>query len=314
MTSPNTTIQRRELGEIASEYALVESQRKFIGLKLMPIFNTALQSGNYTNIPIEEMLKPRKTKRAPRGAYNRGNWEFEQPSYATQEYGWEEVVDDSDARNYRSYFDAEQLSTRLATDVILRDQEERIADVVEGLTANNVSVKWSEAATATPRADVQAGIKSIMNATGEMPDTLQITWQTFQYLLITDEVTNNVKYTNPITMMGFEAQKQALATYLGVSKIEVGNAIKNGADEGATFSASQLWTDSRGCLLVTAQGDFDTKPAFGRSMLWTGDSPTNVVIETYREEQVRGEIVRARQNLDELVLNTTAAYSFGNLA
>ena len=42
---------------------------------------------------------------------------------ACVEYGWEEVVDDSQARNYRSYFDAETIGAQIATDVLLREQE-----------------------------------------------------------------------------------------------------------------------------------------------------------------------------------------------
>jgi hypothetical protein len=313
MPSPNTTIQRRELNELAQEYALEKSRTMFSGLEIMPIYETMLQSGNYPSIPIEEMLKPRDTRRSAKGAYNRGDWAFEQPNFSTKENGWEEVVDDAEARNYASYFDAEAQSTRICMDVLLRAQEVRIAAVQAAQTAHAVSVKWSTAATATPQKDIETGQKTIMNATGMLPDTLQITWQTFKNCLRTDRVTDALKYTSPVEGKGFEAQKAALATFFGVPRIVVTNAIKNGSKEGATFSASNIWNDAYGLLCITGSGDL-SEPIWGRTMLWTGDSPDNVVVESYREENVRGEIIRCRQNTQELVVNASAGYLLTNLA
>jgi len=313
MPSPTTTIQRRDLGDVVSEYALARSRDTFAGLQIMPIFNTALQSGNFPIIPVEQMLKPRSVKRAPRGGYNRGDWQFEQGNYACEEYGWEEVVDDSLAANYADYFTAESVSAMIATDVILREQEKRIQAAADTAASNAVGTKWSVAATATPRANVKAGIKKVSQETGIMPDTFVCTWQTFQNLLNTTEVLDATKYTNPLTMNGFEAQKQLIATYLGVSRVIVTNAISNSANEGATFAASQIWNDANGYLVVTNAGALDSSPAWGRSMLWTGDSPNNINVESYREDAVRGTVVRVRHYVDEKILNTTCMYRLTNL-
>jgi len=315
MPSPVTTIQRRDLAETVSEYALEQSRSTFAGLRMMPIYDVALQSGNYPVIPVEQILKPRDVKRAPRGGYNRGDWGFEQGDYTCVEYGWEEVVDDTLARNYRSYFDAETIATRIGTDVLLREQEKRIKTIAEASTAHAASVKWSVAATATPRANVVAGIKTIVNATGLLPNLFVCTWQTFQYLINTTEVIDATKYGgSQLNTRGYDAQKSAIAQYFGVNEVLVVNAVENGGKEGAAFSASQVWADANGFLVVSNGGSIEAGPSWGRSMLWRDDSPSNVNVESYREDAVRGTIVRVRHYVDEKELNANCIYRLSNLA
>jgi len=318
MPSPTSTIQRRDLGDLVSEYALERSRESFIGLELMPSLGVMLQSGNYPIIPVEEMLKPRDTKRNPRGGYNRGDWGFEQGNFATEEFGWEELVDDSLAKNYGSYFEAEAISARIATDVLLRGQEARIQTLADTAYANAVSVKWSTSATATPRKNIEAGIKSINQNTGMLPNVFACTWQTFNNLIKTNEVLEATKYTGggAITMSGFERQKEMIAEYFGVDRVIVSNAVQNGNNEGSTsgFSATQIWNDAYGYLVVTSAGPIESGPSWGRSFLWTDDSPNNVNIESYRDEEVRGEVIRARHNTDEKILNSSCMYRLTNLA
>ena len=48
-----------------------------------------------------------RSDRQSGGSYGRGDYEFEDVYYATKEQGWEEPVDDRDAKMYADYFDAE---------------------------------------------------------------------------------------------------------------------------------------------------------------------------------------------------------------
>ena len=313
MPGPLTTIQRRDLGEVVSEYALEASRVNFAGLQLMPLFSTPLQQGNFPVIPVEQIIKPRDVTRGNRGAYNRGDWGFDQGNYATTEKGWEEVVDDALAANYRSFFDAESWAARIATDVLLRAQERRISVIIESQAANAVTNPWSSANNATPRQDVQNGIQKIIDETGLLPDTLEITYKKFQDLLKTDELQETVKYTSALTLTGFANQKLQIANYLGVNNIVVVNAIQNVNDEGLAFNPNQIWSNNKGFLAITSLAGLESGPQFGRSFLWEDDSPDNVNVETYREEQVRGIVVRTRHWTDEKVLNVRAGYLLTNL-
>lgn len=314
MSHPVTIIQRRDLGDLVKEYALEKSEQLFIGLQLMPIFNTALQSGNYPIIPIEQMLKPRNVNRASGGGYNRGDWQFKQGQYACVEKGWEEVVRQDMAKNYASYFDAEATSAMVAQDVILRAQEQRIASLIQSVTPTSASVSWKTKATATPKDDIETGIKHILDYTGVRPDTLQLTYNNFNFITRCDQFLDTAKYTSNPLAMGFEAQRTLVASFLGVSRILVGNAIVNSADEGLDFSPNQIWDDDRAFLCVTSSGPMENVPQWGRTIQWEDDSPQNVNAESYEEVQTNSDIIRVRHYNVEKILNPNCGYALDGLA
>ena len=110
------------------------------------------QNASYPKIPIEAVINIQDTKRGAEGEYNRGAWSFETDTYDCEEYGWEEPVDDVQAALYSDYFDAEAVSAEIASDVILRGHEKRVADIVQN-TANAagstaVANEWDDAANA----------------------------------------------------------------------------------------------------------------------------------------------------------------------
>lgn len=312
-----TTLQRADLGAIAYEYALEASQRGFIGLELLPIFDVPEQSADYPVIPIEALLKLQETTRAPRGNYNRSDYNFETGTYSCVEYGWEELVDDVEASLYRRYFDAEEVAVKRAVDTLLRGQEKRVADAVfntSNITGTaSVSVEWSTI-TATPRADVKTAKAAMRAASGLIPNVMAMSYKVFQNILVITEVCSALQYTNPIQIGAIEAQKSVLAQYFGVDRLIVGDAIRSSAKKGQSFSLADIWDDEYVLLARVSSGGQDLRePCLGRSFLWTADSPQNLVTEQYREEQKRSNVYRVRHNIDEAFIFTGAGYLMANI-
>lgn len=314
----STTLQRPDLGAVAYEYMLEASERGFIGLSILPIFPVEKQSADYPKIPIEALIKIPETKRSPKGNYNRGDYEFETGTYACEEYGWEEPVDDGQAALYRRFFDAEEIATRRAVDIILRGQEARISAAVFN-TGNitgtaNVGTEWSTVATCTPRADVEANKLSMRAASGLLADTMVISYKVFRCLMRTAEILAAFRYTNPVELGGEEVQKALLAQYFGIGRVLVGGAIKDSAKKGQAVSIADLWDDEYCGLFKVSDGGQDLRePCLGRTFLWTADSPSNLVTEQYREEQTRSWVYRVRQNVDEAFIFTGAGWLIGNI-
>ncbi|MFA6148660.1 MAG: major capsid protein [bacterium] len=306
-----TTVGRPDLGAIAYEYLLEASQRGFIGLEIFPIFDVTEQSAQYPIIPLEALLKVPDTSRAPRGAYNRGDWEFEMGNYACRENGWEEPVDDSEANLYRRYFDAEEVATRRAVDILLRSQEIRCAGKAFSTAAlpdSAVGVAWSTAATATPRADVSTAKTNMRNSSGLEPNVIAMSKATFDALLLTKEIMDVFRYTNPIEIGGFEAQRRIMAMYFGVDRILVGNAIRDTAKKGKDAVIADIWNKNVVGLFTVGGGPDLRQPVLGRTFLWTAESPQNLTTESYREEKRRSNIYRVRQHTDEAYVFTGAGY------
>lgn len=314
----STTVQRPDLGAIAYEYMQEASQRGFIGLSVMPIFETPLQSSDYPIIPIEALLKLKDTGRAPRGKYNRGDWEFETGTYACKEDGWEEPVDDTEAALYRRFFDAEVIATQRAVDIILRGQEKRIAAAVFNVAnitqTADVAIPWNTAATAVPLANVTAAKTALRNATGLEANVGVCSKKVFDNLMLTAEIQTAFRYTNPIENKSYAAKVALLAQYFDLATILVAGVMYDSAKEGVASSLADIWDDEYFGLFRVSGGGPDLKePCVGRTFLWTGDSPQNLVIEQYREEQSRSNIYRCRQNTDSAFIFTGAGYLIGNV-
>lgn len=313
-----TTVQRPDLGTIAYEYMQEASQRGFIGLSVLPVFETPLQSADYPVIPVEALLKLKDTARAPRGKYNRGDWEFEMGTYACKENGWEEPLDDSEANLYRRFFDAEVIATQRAVDIILRRQEQRIAAAVFNVAnitqTAAVSIEWSTAATATPRANVSAAKTALRNATGLDANVGVASRKVFDNLMLTKEITDAFRYTNPIEIGGYEAQARIAAQYFGLDKLLIGGAVYDSAKEGVAASIADLWDDEYFGVFKVSNGGMDLRdPCLGRTFLWTGDAPQNIVTEMYRDDTIRSNIYRCRQNTDSAFVFTGAGYLLSNI-
>jgi hypothetical protein len=304
-----SAIRRPDLGIMIMEY--VETQGAgmgFIGLEVMPVFRTPEQSGIYPVIPKEALLKIPKTSRAPRGAYNRGDYEYERGTYTTSENGWEEPIDDTE----RKMFDAEApgaadfIAVLRATKTILRAQEKRIADKVfddSVFTAHSVSNEWDDPDNATPFDDVNDGILSFRSACGMLPDALIISYTTFLNLKRCDQIIDQVKYTFP----GIDINKMTsaqLAQAFDVPRVLIGGAVYDSSKPGTATSISDLWDEEYAALVKIGAGEDVMEPCVGRTFLWTEDSPENPVVEQYREEDIRSDVFRCRHNTDEAYIQS----------
>lgn len=302
---------RPDLGAAVREFR-EGPQLGFIGLEVMPIFRTAKNSSTYPVIPKEALLKIEDVDRAPRAAYQRGDWEYERGYYTTLEKGWEEPIDDVESELFgqEAPREAEMVATERAWNHIMRAQEKRIADLVFTASATNfathdVSNEWDKysSASADPVGDVKDGIVAFKNQCGSPPDTLIISFDTFHDIPRCAAVQDLLKYTYPgIDLANMTAP--ILAALFGVPRVLVAGAVYDSSGKGNDASITDLWDHEYAMLCKTASGQDITEPCIGRTFLWTEDSPTNPIVETYREEQTRSDIIRVRHYVGETLIKS----------
>lgn len=297
-------------------YEAVDPADAFIGLRVLPLFRVDLQTGQYPVIPPEVMFSIPNTKRSARGEYHRSDWEWQWDTYATSENGWEEPVDDREVNLYRQYFDAEVAAGIRALKIILRGQEQRIAGMVfneSNFTAHAVVNEWDDHANATPIDDVKKGRKAIHDTIGVEPNTLIIAYSTFLDLGLCDQIVDRIKYTTPAVQRG-DIAVPLLAQAFGVSQILVGGGLFNKAKKGQDADLSGIWSNEYAMLCRVSEGPMlGNEPELGRTFLWTPESPTNTVVESYRDERVRGDVIRVRHDTDEEFISTECAYLMSNI-
>ena len=323
MPSPTTalTTLRPDLASFL-EYDLESDRAGYIASKVFPVIDVASQAGVFGIIPVEQLLQQRATNRAPGSGYSRGNFTFQTSTYACEEHGAEEPVDDRQAKMYREYFDAEQVSTMRAFSAVLRNAEQRVADALYDTSVwtgasltTTLTNEWDDVTAATPITDIDAARKKIYDGSGLWANCLIINKKQFYNLRRLDQV------IEAITSQGAgDAAKQSdvteamLARVFDLDMVLVAGASRNSAKEGQTATPVQIWSDEYVMLAKVATSADMAEPCVGRMFHWSEDgSSIGGTVESYRDEVVRANIIRVRHDVDEVVLYPQAAHLFSNV-
>ncbi len=291
--------------------ALMEHQMQagsLIGTQLFPITPVAKQAATYSAITRESILIQSDAKRGSGGGYNRGDYEAKDKTYSCKEFGLEFKLGDDKRSLYASDFDAELAGTQITMDRLMRAQEIRIATAAFNTSTftgaslyTDVSANaWDQSADATPVDNVIAAKEIVRKNCGIEPNTMVIGQTTFNNLIKADDIKSRIVN---VAMLTEQQIANALAPIFGVRQILVGKGVYNTADEGATMSISDIWSDDYALICVSSMGAGLEMPSIGRTFLWTADSPSNATVEQYREEQTRSDIFRVRHYVDEELID-----------
>jgi len=303
----NTAVSRPDLAVVVNEFRETEITAA-IGPRVMPYLPMRENSAEYPVLPKEIMLKIHDTRRAMRGRYPSSDWEFEMGFYATRENGWEEHIDDRERKLYATLFDAEVVATRRATKIVDLSLEMRIAAKVfneANFTAHPVSNPWDNPATATPIDDVKDAKLSLRTQCGMPANTLIIGYTTFEKVKTCDQIVDRLLYTFPGIDLERISSRQ-LAAIFNIPQVLVGGAIYDSADKGQDAEIADLWSNDYAMATICSNAPDISEPCIGRSMIWTEESPGSgePVVESYRDEKSRSDVVRVRHDSDERLLKS----------
>ena len=99
---------------------------------------------------------------------------------------------------------------------------------------------------------------------------------------------------------------QQLATIFDVEQVLVGGAVYDSADKGQDASIADMWNNEYAMLTICSASQDITAPCIGRSFIWDQESPGDgePVVESYRAEGNRSDVVRVRHDSDERLLKS----------
>jgi hypothetical protein len=304
------------------EFDLAMEKAGYVADKVFPVVDVASQAGTFGKIPLEQLLQSRDTKRNPGSGYARGNWTFESTSYSCEEHGAEEPVDDREAKMYREYFDAEVISTARAFNAVLTNAEKRVADAVFNATTwagasltTGITHEWDDATNCVPLTDVEAAVQKVYDNSGLWANALIINRKVFRNLRNSEQVIeriNSVGAGSP--SKATDITVQMLAAVFDLPYIIVAGSSRNSAIEGQAATPTQIWSGEYAMVCKVATGADMKEPCIGRTFHWSEDgSSIGGSVETYRDETVRGDIVRVRHDVDEIVLYAQAGHLLSNI-
>lgn len=328
MASPSTAITRFDLSLTYSEFSVVANQRKFIGLKVLPAVGVARQSSDFLRVKVESVLgKVGPTLRAPNAPYTMGTFEFDKDSYATEDHGVASPLDDRTVAMYGSEIRLERIRAMRSINLVLQRFEQDVADAVfdtatwtgDLTTAIASGEKWGpdNAANATPKKHIDAAIESVKASSGMEPNALILSDFAFIQLIRAAQIEDLVKYS------GLDDPKRiganAISALFQLPKVFIGRGFKNTADDGQTHSFSRFWDTTMAMVahVNDSQDLEDPDPTIGRTIMFTEENATipgsndetiNVIVEEYRDEPIRGTVLRARNDRQVKILHPEAGH------
>lgn len=323
MPSPTSSLatQRPDLATFL-EFDLESEKAGYIATQVFPVIDVQSQAGNFGKIPIEQLLQQRNTKRAPGGGYARGNWTFEPATYATEEHGAEEPVDDREAKMYAEYFQAEQISTMRAFSSVLRNAEQRVADAVFNTTTwtgssltTAITHEWDDATNCVPLTDVEAAVQKIYDNSGLWANALVINRKVFRNLRNSAQVIDRIESNGAgDKAKASDVTVAMLAAAFDLDYVIVAGTSRNGAKEGQAASPTQIWSGEYAMVCRVSTSPDMRDPCIGRTFHWAQDgSSIGGTVESYRDETKRSDIIRVRHDVDELVLYPQAGHLLSNI-
>jgi len=311
ITRETTSVSlRRDLSQTANEFADGRAAQRFIARQVAPIARVAETEGRYPVWCRENFKKrPTQTNRASGAGYERIGAQFNQLTYACEEHGLEFPLDDRNSRKYTTWLDFEQYAARVLRFQLLQEWEIRGATLFNsgiGLTNTNVATAWSDTANADPVTDIIKRCEAIEQNSGvdRSEHVVVIPSVDYREAMATDAVRELIKYT-----YGRDAgiQPQLLRTddfarMVGVRRVLRASSYYDSAQEGITESNAAIWPAGVIFVAVVAdEGDPLDIMSAARTMLYDQDGVTDIpLMERYRDESVRSEILRGREDTDEV--------------
>lgn len=305
---------RPDLGAAYEEFMDSPEVNRFVANEIAPVISTPVQAGNYSNITRETALQTADAKRASGGGYNRIAVGAEDKLFSTKEYGLEGVVDDRKRRLYQSDFDLELVTLRQTIRRLLIAREKRVAAMIFNTTTWTGSALYTDDSAAEPWddpatdiiSDVVEDTEKVRGGTGMEPNAL---------LVSKKQLKNICKNTGVLALFPGapivtpKMVRDNLFQIFELEKLIVPGMVENTADEGLAATISDIWSDDYAMVCRVANpGDPIDTPCVARTWLWTPETPTELLVESYREEQVRALILRARHDLEEKVIDAAQGH------
>ena len=313
----NQAVSRPEISAFLEQAQAAD--KLYISQKVFPVHGVSARAGRYPRIDLAKgnLMKREQTKRNSSGAYNETDQEHEWDTYDCEDRGLEQRIDDTKAKEMKTFLDLEKQEAKNVRRKCLLDFE--INAAAKLMNENNFPhsdavVAYTEALIATmdvPQ-DINAAIEQI---TGRGEDVNTIVFSHVMW--------NRIRRSTMLQQylygkLGPDTQKrlitpkdlaEAFSLDLDGASLQVlvARAKYDTAPKGrATTTLVPIWGTAYIWVGYCKGGDYSEGGA-GRTLVWEADIPSGLyATETYRDEKRRSDMVRVRTNSIEKVLNGNA--------
>ncbi len=215
---------------------------EFIGDQVFPMVDVGKQSDKYYIIEKAAFLRDEDALRAEKTKARRIEFTVNSDRYFADNYALAsenplEVLSNADVA-----IRLRENSTKLVVGRLRRAQEIRVANAVTSATnlgsgvALTGTAKWTDFINSDPIGDVTTGHATIKQVTGLVANTMIMDWDTMMVVRRHPDLLDMFKYTS-----GGMLNQDQLGSVFGVSRMLIGQGVKENALEGATSSITNIW-------------------------------------------------------------------------
>lgn len=309
-------VPRPDLGAAYNEFDDDPSMGQFIAPMVAPDLKTPVQSGSHSVITRESALSEADDERAPQGGYNRVAMGAEDHAFNCKERGLEAPVDDRKRKFYANDFDHKAAALRQVIRKLRIKRERRTKTLLfnpgtwtgaDLATDVSGAEPWSTLTTnlmkhvGAAKEKVRAGTAMEANALIMSRGVLEA------YVLPNEKILARFNgFSGAVTE---DVIRKNAREIFGVEKLIVGGGVYNTANEGKDFVGADIWgTEFVMVARVCNPGAPIDEPSVARSYRWEAENAEDLLVEEYRSEPHRADILRVRYDIDENLIDKHLAH------
>jgi hypothetical protein len=302
-------VLRADLNLVLEEAS--QSTSLFIGQTIAPVFGVDYKAGQYAKITRQtgELMKAGGVERAPFGGYSRVTRAYTSDSYVVTERGLEEQIDDSQRKEVARYFAVEAVAARNILRAMMLSHEIRVADLLfnsNNWTNTTTSVALSETTAQDGTFDFPKMILDAQNRLlkkGVPYNTLVLSQENYNIIRRSPKL-QTFLYGNMPSGQYRLVTASDIATALNIPNVLIASASYDTAAKNKTPNLQPVYNNNYMWLGQVAGGDFSAGGAL-RTLVWNAEGGI-FVTESYRNEELRSDIVRVRHSTAEKIIDATA--------
>lgn len=308
--------------------AFLQNQDNFIASRVFPNIPVSKQSDRFYVYNRGDFNRDEMQVRAPGTESSGGSYTLDNtPTYFALNFSFHKDIPDEVRNNADAMLNPDREATAFVTHKALIRREKLwasaffttgkwatdYAGVASGPTGNQ-RLRWSDA-NSNPIEDVRDAKRVIAQSTGFEPNKLVLGRLVFDRLLDHPDIIDRIKYGQTAGAPAM-ANRQTLASLLGVDEVLVMNAIENTAAEGQ--NATHAFIGGANALLTysTPSPGLMT-PTGGYTFSWTGmlgNGAEGNRIRSFRLEAIRSDRVEIDMSFDMKLIASDLGAFFSGIA
>lgn len=293
----------------------------FVADQVFPIVPVALQSNLYYTFNRDDFWRDEAQTRAPGTESAGGGYSLTTSSYTCKVEAFHKDISDQLRANEDSVLNLDLASTEQVTLKLMIRREKRwtSAFFTTGVWGTDITgvasapgagqtLQW-DAATATPRKDIDTGKQVIALAGGLVPNVLVMGYQAFLPLRSNADVRDQFKYTSANSI-----DTEMLARYFGIDRILLMSAVYTTSAEGAT-AATAFIGGKQALLAYTTDAPSIMAPTAGYIFQWNGlvGSSGGIRIKRFRMEHLESDRIEGEMSYSMNIVAPGLGYFFTSI-